>query len=324
MAPGPAAGLVRGLRLLGSFALLFAASSVAVAFLHGRGLLGGGDLLFGGGRRVVVVPLEGEIRRSDDFVEALRDLESEEDVAAVVLRVNSPGGAVAPSQEMYDAVRRLAGVKPVVASLGEVAASGGYYVAAASDSIVANPGTLTGSIGVILSVTNVSELLRKLGIEADVIKAGARKDMGSPLRPLTAEDRATFQRMLDQVHDQFIDAVASGRRMPLERMRKLADGRVFTGQQALDSGLVDQMGGLQDAIRLAASRGGVTGEPRVERRNPSRRPWWLRAVATEDVAAPLDGGLGLLARVLQDAAAGGGPRDGLLWRMPLVSDGIRW
>lgn len=309
--------------MLAAFVALFALSSLAVAFLHGRGVVGG-VLGIAGGARVAVVPIEGEIRRSDDFVETVADLEKDDGVAAVVVRIDSPGGAVAPSQEMFDAVRHLAGVKPVVASLGSVAASGGYYVAAASDAIVASPGTLTGSIGVVMSLTNVTGLLAKLGVETDILKAGARKDMGSPFRPLTAEDRALFQQILDEVHTQFIDAVARGRRMDPAALRKLADGRVFTGQQAKAAGLVDELGGLDEAVRLAAARAGLTGDPEVERVEPWRRPWWLRAVSSGEAASPAGEALAALARAAAGGPAGGIPADGLLWRMPLASDGVRW
>jgi len=319
----PVAGPVaRAARLLGGFLGLFFLSSLAVSLLHGRT---GGRLGLGSDRVVAVVPVEGEIARSDDFVETLQDLRDDGGVAAVVLRVNSPGGGVAPSQEMYGAIRDLAATKPVVASLGSVAASGGYYVAAAADEIVASPGTLTGSIGVIMSLTNVSGLLEKLGVQADVLKAGARKDMGSPFRALSTEDRKLFQQMLDQVHGQFIEAVAAGRKMDVETMRKLADGRVYTGQQAKELGLVDRLGGLQDAVRIAAGRAGVEGEPTVETRRPSRRPWWLRAVVGQESETPIEpslaGLLGRLARSGGDAGTGAGD---LLWLAPLATDGLRW
>jgi len=312
----------RAVRLLGGFLGLFFLSSLAVALLHGRT---GGRFGLGSGPVVAVVPVEGEIVRSDDFVETMRDLRDEEGVAAVVLRVDSPGGGVAPSQEMYAAVRDLAAKKPVVASLGSVAASGGYYVASATDEIVASPGSLTGSIGVILSLTNVSGLLEKIGVQPDVLKAGSRKDMGSPFRALSPEDRKVFQEMLDQVHGQFIEAVAAGRKMDVAAMRKLADGRVYTGQQAKELGLVDRLGGLQEAVRAAAARAGVEGEPEMEMRRPSRRPWWLRAVVGQEAEAPVEPPLAaLLGRLAQGVGRGGDARGGLLWRAPLATDGLRW
>ncbi|MFM7140921.1 MAG: signal peptide peptidase SppA [Alphaproteobacteria bacterium] len=313
--------VARVARLLGAFLGLFFLSSLAVGLLHGHT---GGRLGLGTKSVVAVVPVEGGIVRSDDFVETLRDLRDDAGVSAVVLRVNSPGGGVAPSQEMYSAVRDLAGTKPVVASLGSVAASGGYYVASAADEIVASPGSLTGSIGVIMSLTNVSGLLDKLGVEADVLKAGSRKDMGSPFRALTPEDRKLFQEMLDQVHGQFIEAVAAGRKMDVAAMRKLADGRVFTGQQAKELGLVDRLGSLQDAVRTAAARAGVEGEPEVETRRPSRRPWWLRAAVGDEAEAPVEPLAALLGRVAGAARGARGEGRELLWRAPLATDGLRW
>jgi len=197
-------------------------------------------------------------------------------VKAVVLRIDSPGGGVAPSQEIYDAVTKLRATKPVVASLGGVAASGGYYIASACDAILANPGTLTGSIGVIMQLGNVQELLQKIGVQAEILKAGAYKDMGSPVRPLTDEERALFQQMIDSAHTRFINAVAGGRKMDEAKVRTIADGRVYSGEQARAIGLVDELGGLQDAIAMAAKRGGITGEPNVSHASHGREPWWWR------------------------------------------------
>jgi protease-4 len=313
----------RAFGFLGGFLLLFFLAALAVSLLQDRSP---GRLLLTSDRLVALIPLEGEIAGSDEFVEALDELARRPSIAAVVVRINSPGGAVAPSQEMYAAVRRLAEAKPVVASLGSVAASGGYYVASAADVIVASPGTLTGSIGVILSLANVGGLLEKVGVQAEVLKAGEYKDMGSPFREMTAGDRAAFQEMLDQVHTQFIDAVAAGRKMDAAQARRVANGRIYTGQQAKELGLVDELGGLDDALRIAASRSGITGEPSVERISPTRRPWWLRALLSE--RAPAGGGAGVhgvvewLARAADRSVTG--EQALLLWRMPAVSEGIRW
>jgi protease IV len=314
----------RAVGFLASFLVLFFLAVLAVSLLHG-GV--GGGLLMTSERTVAVLTLEGEIARSDDFVETLDDLSEQGSVAAVVVRVNSPGGAVAPSQEMYAAVRRLAETKPVVASLGAVAASGGYYVASAADVVVANPGTLTGSIGVIMSLANVTGLLDKVGVQTDVLKAGNFKDMGSPFRSLSVEERAVFQQMLDQVHTQFIDAVAAGRKMDPAQARKLANGRIYTGEQAQKLGLVDELGGLDDAVRIAAERSGMSGKPSVERVSPSRRPWWLRALFSEDAPALAgDGGfLGELDWLTKAADRSATVEQAaLLWRMPVLTDGLRW
>ncbi|MBI3768054.1 MAG: signal peptide peptidase SppA [Deltaproteobacteria bacterium] len=228
------------------------------------------------GGRVGVVEVTGVIATSDDVVEALRSFEHAPSVKAVVVRVDSPGGGVAASQEIYHAIRELRAKKPVVASLGGVAASGGYYVASACDAIVANPGSLTGSIGVIMEMGNVQELLQKIGVQAEVLKAGTYKDMGSPVRPLTDDERAIFQHMIDSVHTQFITAVADGRKMDEAKVRALADGRIYSGEQAHELGLVDSLGGFQDAIATAAERGGIVGEPNVSHASLGHEPWWWR------------------------------------------------
>jgi protease-4 len=228
------------------------------------------------GGKVGVVSVSGTITDSDDIVEALRDFQHAHSIKAVVVRIDSPGGGVAASQEIYHAILELRAEKPVVASFGGVAASGGYYIASACDAIVANPGSLTGSIGVIMEMGNVQELLQKIGVQAEVLKAGTYKDMGSPVRPLTDEERAILQQMIDSVHTQFITAVASGRKMDEAKVRALADGRIYSGEQAHALGLVDSLGGLRDAIAMAAERGGIAGEPHVSRASLGREPWWWK------------------------------------------------
>jgi protease-4 len=222
----------------------------------------GGGLGFGS--RVAIVELEGIILDVEDIV---RDLKGHRDnplVRAVVVRINSPGGVVGPTQELFRAVQRLreAG-KPVVASLGAVAASGGYYVAAAADAIYANPGTLTGSIGVIMQMANLENLMKKVGVDYVVVKAGRFKDVGNISRPMTAEERRVLQALLDDVHRQFIDAVAEGRKLDRARVVSFADGRVFSGAQAKALGMVDELGGLEDAINGAAKLAGLETPPRV-------------------------------------------------------------
>jgi protease-4 len=219
------------------------------------------------GPKVAVVPIEGEIFEARETVERLRGYAEDQAVRAIVVRINSPGGAVAPSQEIFAEIRRLRSEteKPIVASLDSVAASGGYYIAAACEPIVSNPGTITGSIGVILQWFNMEELVRWAKLEPQTITAGAMKDAGSPFRDLSDDERAYIQRITDQLHGQFIRAVTEGRKGKLTQgeVEKLADGRVFTGEEALQLKLVDRIGTLQDAIELAAERGGIRGEPRV-------------------------------------------------------------
>ena len=207
---------------------------------------------------------------SKAVVEQLRRAQSNPDVKAILLRINSPGGSVVGSDEIYQVLRDEID-KPVVVSMGELAASGGYYIAAGADKIVANPATLTGSIGVILTVANVQELLNKVGVEVTIIKRGELKDELSPFREMTPEERALWQRIIDEAYDQFVDVVAEGRGLPREKVLELADGRVYTGRQALALGLVDALGNLPDAIQLAADLGGIEGKPRIIefRRRPS-------------------------------------------------------
>jgi len=320
----PAQPLRRAFGFVGGFLALFFVLALGMALLRaGQGSTG----FLPGTSIVAVVPLEGEIERSDDFVETLAEIGDDRRYVAVVVRIDSPGGAVAPSQEMYDAVRRLAEKKPVVASLGSVAASGGYYVASGADTIVASPGTLTGSIGVIMSLTNVRGLMDKLGVEATIVTAGKWKDTGSPFRAVTAEERAMLQAMANEVHTQFIDAVAAGRKLDPARAREVGNGRVYTGQEAKQIGLVDELGGLEDAVRIAGTRGGITGRPEVERVSTRRGPWWWRALS-EQSATPIRPGsvLALLdALGRQGAEAGGeGEAPRLLWRLPFVTEGFRW
>ena len=222
----------------------------------------GGPALFG--PRVAIVELEGVILEVDDLVRELKSHRENPTVRAVVMRINSPGGVVAPTQELHDAVLRLrqAG-KPVVASLGSVAASGGYYVAVACDQIYANPGTLTGSIGVIMQLANVEQLMKKVGVDYVVVKAGQFKDIGNFSRAMTPEERRVMQTLLDDVHGQFIGAVATGRKLAREEVVRFADGRVFSGVQAKELKMVDTLGGLEDAVLGAAKLAGTPTPPNV-------------------------------------------------------------
>ena len=218
-----------------------------------------------GGEKVGVIRIEGVITDSRETIEELRRFRDNPSIKAVVLRIDSPGGGVVPSQEIHAELlkARKDGRLKVVASMGNLAASGGYYIAVATDKIVANPGTLTGSIGVIMELANVQGLLEKVGVQSVVIKSGRYKDLASPFRAMSAEDRALLQSVLDDVHDQFIRAVAAGRALKVEQVRDLADGRIFTGRQARTAKLVDELGDLQDSIKLAARLVGIEGEPRV-------------------------------------------------------------
>lgn len=234
-----------------------------VLFSVGKSLIP--ELLLAGKDGVAIVRVEGPILDSYQTVEELKKFADDPLVKAIVVRIDSPGGGVAPSQEIYNAVKRVRKEKnkTVIASMGTVAASGGYYIAVGTDRILANPGTLTGSIGVIMQLANFHELLEKIGVKNLVVKSGRYKDIGSPFRPMKDEDRQVLELVMNDVHRQFIDAVAEGRSLDVAEVEQLADGRVFTGQQAKSILLVDDIGDLHDAIKLAGELGGIEGEPRV-------------------------------------------------------------
>jgi protease-4 len=223
------------------------------------------DLDLSGEDRIALIRVEGVILDAQQTVGDLKKFGDSPSVKAIVLRIDSPGGGVVPSQEIHDAVMRVRNKqnKAVVASMGTVAASGGYYIAAATDRIMANPGTLTGSIGVIMELANLEGLLKKIGVENVVVKSGRHKDIGSPFRKMSDEDRRILQSVMDDVHTQFIEAVAEGRSLDVSDVQPLADGRIFTGRQAKEIKLVDELGNLDDAIRLAADLAGIEGEPKV-------------------------------------------------------------
>ncbi len=230
---------------------------------------------------------------SESIIERLRRADQDSSVKAIVLRVNSPGGGIVASDEIYQALLKVE--KPVVVSMGEMAASGGYYVSCAADKIVANPVTLTGSIGVISTVPNFEELLDKLGIEMLVFKSGPMKDQLSPYRHPTEEEIIHWQGITDEAYEQFLAIVAKQRELDLDAARDLADGRVYTGQQALDLGLVDQLGNLSDAIELAAQLGNIEGEPRVMeyQRTPSLMDMLLGGLGPFPSSITIDDLLGI-------------------------------
>jgi protease-4 len=223
------------------------------------------ELLEAGKEGVAIVRVEGPILDSYQTVEELQAFADDPLVKAIVIRIDSPGGGVVPSQEIYNAVKRVRKEhnKTVVASMGTVAASGGYYIAVATDRILANPGTLTGSIGVIMQMANFQELLEKIGVKSVVIKTGKFKDLGSPFRPMMEEERQLLEGVMNDTLSQFIEAVADGRSMDAAEVEQLADGRVFTGRQAKSVLLIDEIGDLHDAIKLAGELGGIEGTPRV-------------------------------------------------------------
>ncbi|HET7435077.1 MAG TPA: signal peptide peptidase SppA [Thermoanaerobaculia bacterium] len=215
--------------------------------------------------KVAIVPIEGEILDSREAIDTLRKYAKNDDVKAIVVRINSPGGAISPSQEIYSTILRLRkeSKKPIIASLDSVAASGGFYIASACDQIVANPGSITGSIGVILQWFEVKDLVQWAKVKPETITSGGMKDAGSPFRDLTAGERQYFQRIVMQLHGQFVKAVAVGRHGKISEadIAKIADGRVFTGEEALALKLIDSLGTIDDAVSIAAKAGGIAGEP---------------------------------------------------------------
>jgi len=212
------------------------------------------------GERVGVIELKGIILDAESALEQLKRFREQENVKAIVVRIDTPGGAVGPAQEIYREIRKTVAVKPVIASMGTIAASGGFYVAAATDGIMANPGTITGSIGVIMEFTNFKELLDKIGLYPVVIKSGEFKDLGSPVRQLSETEEAILQEFVDSVHMQFVADVAEGRGMEKDAVVQLADGRIFSGEKALALGMIDRLGNFPDAVEWAGRKGGIEGE----------------------------------------------------------------
>jgi protease-4 len=241
-----------GLLIVGAIFVFFVIVALFMSRPSGR------NAKFALGDKVGVIEITGVISSAQDILENLRDFREDSSIKAIVLRIDSPGGSVAPSQEIHDAVKKTVALKPVVVSMGSVAASGGYYIAVAGQQIVANPGTMTGSIGVIMEFSNYEELLKKIGWQNFVVKSGRFKDIGSPNRPMSDAERQILQAMIDDVQSQFVNAIAQGRHMPPEKVRAVADGRIMTGQQALAAGLVDKLGGLETAIDLAAELAGLS------------------------------------------------------------------
>ena len=222
---------------------------------------GGGDLTHRD--KLALVRIEGVITESEDIVRQIKKYREDSSIKGIVLRIDSPGGAVGPSQEIYREVLKTTEGKKVVASMGGLAASGGYYIACAANKVFANPGTITGSIGVIMAFSNFEELMKKLGLKTTVIKSGKFKDVGSPVRELTEEERKILQNVSDDIHGQFIEAVAKGRNLKIESVKELADGRIFSGRQAKESGLIDELGTLEDAISYATKLAGIKDKAKI-------------------------------------------------------------
>ena len=243
--------------------LLLTFSVVSIAIVAGIALKQSdfSDLVFeAGAGKVGVVEIKGVITESKETINLIKRFREDEDIKAIVIRIDSPGGVVGPSQEIYREIRKTIGEKKVIASMGSIAASGGYYIAAGTDGIVANPGTITGSIGVIMAYTNFKKLLDKIGMTPVVIKSGEFKDIGSPSREMTPSEKKLLQDFVDQTHRQFVQAISEGRKMDVAQAAALADGRIFTGEEAVKQGLVDRLGNLEDAAEWAGRLGGIEGK----------------------------------------------------------------
>ena len=239
---------------------------------------------------IALVRIQGMLMDSQNIVRQLSNYRHNPNVRGIVLRIDSPGGAVAPAQEIYNEIMKLkADHKTVYVSMGTVAASGGYYIACAANYVLANPGTLTGSIAAVMAFSNIEELTDKIGIKPIIIKSGKYKDVGSPLRGMKPEERKLLQSVVDDVHQQFVQAVAKGRGLPVSEVNEIADGRIMTGQQALTLKLVDEMGGLEKTIELLAKKIGVEGRPKVieEKEKTPFFDWLLQSSLPSRLAATL-------------------------------------
>lgn len=228
--------------------------------------------LFSSREGIGIVELKGLLVTSEPVLKQLTEFRNDPNVKSIVLRIESPGGAVGAAQEIYQEISRTNSVKPVVASMGSMGASGGYYAALGAETILANPGTMTGSIGVIVKFPNLEGLFDKIGYKSEVVKSGPLKDIGASNRSLTEAERTVMQDLIDNVYNQFVQDIAAARSMDAAAVFELADGRIFTGEQALEVGLIDRLGNFIDAIKIAAELGGLDPEdprliyPKAERR----------------------------------------------------------
>lgn len=247
--------------VISGLVLLIALGAVIYFFFYRAGVQSGNVSTrgFSLNEKVGVVPIEGVISDSIEITEYIDEFAKDHSIAAVVVRIDSPGGGVAASQEIYEAIVALKKKKKVVVSMGSVAASGGLLIACAGDKIVANPGTITGSISAIMQFANIEELMKKVGVKASVVKSGPYKDIGSPVREMTPEEKVIIQELIDDIYNQFIEVIVRDRKLPREQVVAIADGRVFSGRKAKEYGLVDQLGDMAAAARLASVLAGKDG-----------------------------------------------------------------
>jgi len=256
--------------LIGGIFLFFLLVFIAAGYLRG------GSLFPTSSKQIGVLEITGMVSNESVIIRQIDHFRDNNAVKAIVLRIDSPGGAVGPSQEIYHELKKLAQRKPLIVSFGAVAASGGYYLAMAGERIFANPGTITGSIGVVMSFPDYQELLGKVGIRSEVIKSGQYKDLGSALRDMTDEERLLLREMINDVHSQFVEVVSDGRNIPVEKLIPYVDGRIFTGRQAQEIGLLDELGSFNDAVAHAMMRAGLVGEPDLVYPPPERQEFLQR------------------------------------------------
>jgi protease-4 len=263
--------------ILGILALIAAGFILLFISILGESTESTETVTTGSGDKIAVIDLKGVISSSEDVNRQLKKYRENHSIKAILLHIDSPGGGVVASQEMYEEVRKTREEgKPVVVSMGSLAASGGYYVACGGSRLVANRGTLTASIGVISEFLQLHDALTKLGVDVKTIKSGRLKDAGSPTRKMSDEDERYFQSLMDDVHRQFIAVVERERKMSHDAVVALADGRVFTGEQAVTMGLVDTLGTYEDAVKIAAQLGGIRGEPAIVKER--KRQSWLPSI----------------------------------------------
>ncbi len=257
-------GLVVGIVVGGIILLILLVEIVGISiFLARRAKIGVGN--------IAIIDIKGPIYTSKEIIEKIHKYKKNRMIKALVIRLETPGGGVAACQEIYEELNKVKEHKKVVASMGGVTASGGYYIACAADKIIANPGTVTGSIGVVMHISNLEELFKKVGLKFEVIKSGAHKDIGSPSRAMTPKERALLQGVINDVQDQFVEDIVKERNLDKRKVRSLADGRIFTGRQAKKLGLVDELGNLDDAIKLAGELAKIKGEPKGIREKEKRK-----------------------------------------------------
>ena len=244
--------------------------------------------------KIGVISINGTISSSKTITSQLVKFGKDDSIKAIILRINSPGGGVGATQEIHREVQKIISRKPIVVSMGAIAASGGYYVAAAASKIVSNPGTITGSIGVFIQFVRLEELLNKIGVEFEIVKSGEFKDMGSPDRKLTERDREIVNALIKDLQGQFVSSVASGRNLSVEKVQEIADGRIFSGARAKELGLVDFLGNFQDTVEITKEILGIKGDVDLIYPKKSRGEWW-------DLF--LESSVRVISRVLSDQGA---------------------